>query len=467
MSLGFAAMFICMALVGAALTFLRAFRRRRSGTGFVHPSSGGGGGGERVLWVAIKAMQDYDAARGIDRTYVLYTLPYGKSNSTEQCVADLLALVKQQFDIVLSRPIECVFLKPRVMRFLDAKMYPRLTLVLQSVCGGVALWWECAVANSCTPVIIETVGIPFSYPLFRIASGVEIVAYIHYPVISTDMIERVANRNEAFNNTSSVARSRVLTEAKLLYYRCFAWAYCLVGATVRLTMTNSTWTTDHVRSLWGVEPVLVYPPCNVKEFAQRAVARHGQRRDNAIVSVGQFRPEKNHALQLEAFAAALPRLPPDTVLYLAGGARNDEDRARVEQLKRQATALGIASNVEFCVSCPFERIAALLAVGLCGLHTMHDEHFGIVVVEYLAAGCVPVAHCSGGVQADIVISPSMGRLAVTREEYAESLVELFAIHNNDFSEFQNMQSRGAAHAQTFSDAQFSRKFVHAVGPVLR
>ena len=37
-----------------------------------------------------------------------------------------------------------------------------------------------------------------------------------------------------------------------------------------------------------------------------------------------------------------------------------------------------------------------------GVHTMWNEHFGIGVVEYMAAGLIPIAHNSGGPQMDIV-----------------------------------------------------------------
>jgi alpha-1,2-mannosyltransferase len=309
------------------------------------------------------------------------------------------------------------------------------------------------------------VGVPFAYPLFRLVSGVAVAAYVHYPVISVDMIQRVASRNALYNNAATVARSRVLTEAKLLYYNMFAWLYRQVGRCVRVPMVNSTWTANHIQALWRLEPVLVFPPCNVREFAQRSLARHGKRRDHAIVSIGQFRPEKNHLLQLQAFALALPRLPADAVLYLVGGARNDEDRSRVAWLQGEAAALGIASRVVFCVSCPFERIAELLATGLCGLHSMLDEHFGIVVVEYLAAGCVPLAHNSGGVAADIVRG-DVGRLATTKEEFAEGVVALFELHEHHFEAYAAMQARGAAWAERFADAKFAARFVEALGPVL-
>lgn len=41
-----------------------------------------------------------------------------------------------------------------------------------------------------------------------------------------------------------------------------------------------------------------------------------------------------------------------------------------------------------------------------GLHTMWNEHFGISVVELMAAGLVVVAHNSGGPKLDIIPDPS-------------------------------------------------------------
>lgn len=40
---------------------------------------------------------------------------------------------------------------------------------------------------------------------------------------------------------------------------------------------------------------------------------------------------------------------------------------------------------------------------MVGLHTMVDEHFGIGIVEYMAAGIIPVVNASGGPLLDIVV----------------------------------------------------------------
>ncbi len=51
-----------------------------------------------------------------------------------------------------------------------------------------------------------------------------------------------------------------------------------------------------------------------------------------------------------------------------------------------ACSLGIGEHVDFCVNAPFEEVQQLLAGAVGGLHTMQDEHFGISIVEYMAAG---------------------------------------------------------------------------------
>lgn len=44
-----------------------------------------------------------------------------------------------------------------------------------------------------------------------------------------------------------------------------------------------------------------------------------------------------------------------------------------------------------------------LARASVGMNTMVDEHFGINVVEFLAAGVIPVVHASAGPLKDIVV----------------------------------------------------------------
>lgn len=82
-------------------------------------------------------------------------------------------------------------------------------------------------------------------------------------------------------------------------------------------------------------------------------------------------------------------------LFIVGSCRNADDDARLQQLQALAEDLGLAQRVEWHVDVPYSDLKLLLGGAVGGIHTMVDEHFGISVVEYMAAGVVPIAHNSG------------------------------------------------------------------------
>lgn len=98
-------------------------------------------------------------------------------------------------------------------------------------------------------------------------------------------------------------------------------------------------------------------------------------------------------------------------LKMVGSCRNAEDAARLAGLQQYATELGIAGNVDWVVNASYPELCSLLGGAVGGLHTMVDEHFGISVVEYMAAGAIPIAHNSG---AWLQALMSAGRVAVSK-----------------------------------------------------
>ena len=60
---------------------------------------------------------------------------------------------------------------------------------------------------------------------------------------------------------------------------------------------------------------------------------------------------------------------------------------------------------------------------------MWNEHFGIGIVEMMAAGMIVVAHNSGGPKSDIVSPHQSGFLATTADEYADAIYEAFTLDN--------------------------------------
>lgn len=124
-------------------------------------------------------------------------------------------------------------------------------------------------------------------------------------------------------------------------------------------------------------------------------------RERCALSVGQFRPEKDHALQVRALAAlrklsgssnnhdhdAHPRPSAfeDVRLVILGSCRNDGDRQVLERTRALAVELGVEERVQFVVNCSFDELKAWLGKASVGLHTMWNEHFGIGVVEMMVS----------------------------------------------------------------------------------
>ena len=73
-------------------------------------------------------------------------------------------------------------------------------------------------------------------------------------------------------------------------------------------MVNSSWTQAHINSLWSAldKTKIIYPPCDVVKVEP---IFGGEQRDKNffIASVAQFRPEKNHQLQIRALRIFLDK----------------------------------------------------------------------------------------------------------------------------------------------------------------
>lgn len=64
-------------------------------------------------------------------------------------------------------------------------------------------------------------------------------------------------------------------------------------------MVNSSWTQNHILQLWKIpsRTFRVYPPCEVSHLKR---LKHIDTDKIEILSIGQFRPEKGHQLQVHA-----------------------------------------------------------------------------------------------------------------------------------------------------------------------
>lgn len=428
-----------------------------------------------MLWTAIAHIQ-------CTKPNVISVVYSGDTNATKQ---EILAKVKSRFNIELDETLlDFVFLDSR--RFVEDSAWPRMTLLGQSL-GSMYLAWE-AMSKLIPDLYIDSMGYAFTFHVVSLLGNIPVGAYVHYPTVSTDMLNRVKDRTQSYANTGTISSSAVLSQAKLLYYRVFMYYYAMSLRTASFIMANSTWTQEHVNGILAYSnavldaihllppfillklftsnnapklATIVYPPCDTKELSSFDL----RQRERIILSLAQFRPEKDHISQIQAFHQLLEDHPEyrstekdlGVRLVLVGGSRNDGDAARVAHLRKMAGELGIEDRVEFIVNAPFSKVLELLSKASIGLSTMVDEHFGINIVEYMAAGVIPVTHASGGPLKDIVV-PFEGKItgyhAKSPAEFAKAFhAVLQASPEEEFA----MRKRARNWAvQTFSEAEFEK-----------
>lgn len=429
--------------------------------GFFHPHCFGGGGGERVLWKAVEAVGDLRDA-GIKIKVVIYTIDRERDSYEKE----IFHHVKERFSTDFSESLSIQF----VHLDNEPKEPKKTSLITQSVETIKLAWFA---LRQLTPhIYIDTTGCAFTFIVAKLA-GCKIICYVHYPTISTDMLRLVWERRPSYNNSSNISKNSLTSYLKLFYYMLFAIAYGIVGSLSDLVMVNSSWTYDHIHFLWVFarrRTHIVYPPCDTKSLQNLSLTN----RESKILSIGQFRPEKDHALQLKAFAKMLVDHPElnatgNVELFLVGGCRDAGDETRVSELKGLASTLGVSKSVHFVLNQPYPVLKQLFGQASVGIHTMWNEHFGIGVVEMMAAGLITIAHNSGGPKSDIVLPNEdrlhTGHLACSEQEYADAMYS--ALRNGPNSE-ENLaiRKRSRISAQRFSDDVFSKSFKELMLPML-
>ncbi|KAI1506660.1 hypothetical protein F5X99DRAFT_404019 [Biscogniauxia marginata] len=401
--------------------------------GFFHPFCNAGGGGERVLWAAVRATQ----RRWPKAKIVVYTGDHDVSKDK------MLLRVKSTFSIDIHPPtIHFLYLSTR--HWVLSSTWPHMTLLGQSL-GSLVMGWD-AFSLLVPDILVDTMGYAFTLGLSKaLFPNLPTAAYVHYPTISTDMLDSLDPSTPVGSQGVNAGKGVGLKGAvKKQYWKLFAAIYSKMGASVDVVMTNSSWTQAHVQSLWGPQrqqrgrtnPIaVVYPPCAVNDIEQAVeVSEESEkRREKYIVYIAQFRPEKNHQLILQSFAEFVKSgtdAAKDVKLVLLGSVRDDNDSRRVYKLRLLVNELHIKDQVIFQLDAPWSEILQWLGKAYIGVNGMWNEHFGIGVVEYLAAGLISVVHNSGGPKLDIVTDVDgqpTGFHASTATEFAEGYEKAFSL----------------------------------------
>lgn len=387
--------------------------RNRSGSdpsrkkiyGFFHPYANNGGGGERVLWEAIKATLLTD-----DRAVVVvYT------SNVEASPKDILTKVENKFQIdgIDGNRVVFIYLR-KFAKYIDLGYWKHATMVGQLI-GSMLLSLE-AMYELLPDIWIDTMGLPGSYLFVSIILRIPIMCYVHYPIIQPNMFSKLKYSNFSLSTLKTVEPSilSLFQLGKLFYWKSLYYFYVYLGSLVHIALTNGSWTYNHISSIWmlasrvGTIIDVLYPPCSTEILTKQETSED---RDNKLLYVAQFRPEKRHELILDEYALFLKSYKQQKkpikdlpLLLFIGSCRTPDDTSTLESLKEKVEELSLTEYVEFNVDCSYADLMALLCRTKFGLNAMWNEHFGIGVVEYLSCGVIPLCHASAGPLLDIVVN---------------------------------------------------------------
>ena len=151
-------------------------------------------------------------------------------------------------------------------------------------------------------------------------------------------------------------------------------------------LANSEWTADIVDRVYNLHPDIVHPPVDPVDGG-----RPWSEREAGIVVVGRIAPDKRIH---EAFAVldGLRERGRDVHLHVVGSAPRAYRRYvdRITRMAAERQYVSLERDVQR------DRLMELLRTHRYGLNVKPNEHFGMSVAEYVAAGMVAFAPDSGG-----------------------------------------------------------------------
>lgn len=184
-----------------------------------------------------------------------------------------------------------------------------------------------------------------------------------------------------------------------------------------IVATNSSWTKNLIEKVYDRQGEVIPPPILVNNIKRRPWSE----RERGFVSVGRIAPDKRTKKCIEIIEDVHDEIP-DAHLHLVGP-DSDVDAEYIEDVREMAAT---REYVQYEGQVSRERLTELLASHRYGLHGKENEHFGISVAEFVAAGMIPFVAPGGG-QLDLVNDQS----ALTYDSQADAGDKIVAVMDGD------------------------------------
>jgi len=215
-----------------------------------------------------------------------------------------------------------------------------------------------------------------------------------------------------------------------------------------LVMANSKYIARLIKLIWHGNATVLYPPVRVRDF-DFYNAKGFDERDNAVIMIGRISSEKRIENAIEALA--LTETKP--ILRIVGGLIHTRI-SYMNWLKHLARKKNV--KIEFYPNAPRDILIKLATSSKVFVHTTIGEHFGVAVVEGMAAGCSVIVHRSGGPFEDIIDQGRYGLYYRSVEELAKNIDRILT----DEKLWRHYHELSLLRARDFDDKKFIERFAN-------
>jgi len=332
---------------------------------------------------------------------------------------------------------------------IDITSYPQVALNLKlnmfALYMRLFIWYPIIKAiNRYSDVRIVFIDSPTYKPMVKLVRerDISILEYIHFPFDAT--FKREYRYVGFYYKDDPYMKERYSRFPLNIYINTYSKIYSLFARDnpfnyATYVLTNSRWTAEIIKSIYGNEPIVLNPPIPPNIAVVGSPRSFGDRLP-LVVMLGRFSEEKRYHWVVTELMSRLVRGFPSTKLVIFGGATT---RTQLGYVNRVA---GLARNAGFGVkvinegnvineldeehqvylrlNAPRAEINETMDRARAFLHATINEHWGIAVAEAMARGLPVVVHRSGGAWSDLAMNGEVGLGYEGVDEAVEALAKL-------------------------------------------
>ena len=229
-------------------------------------------------------------------------------------------------------------------------------------------------------IIINTQGTALPY---RISPSVAYILYLYFPTF-------LMSSSGIYG--SNKYRKSVFWRAYFKPYSSIT-RYLAKQASMRpnMILTISKFSSEAIRQAFpNVNPHILHPPVDIERFSH-AYHQPMNTRELKVLVVSRFSPEKRIENAIKIAQGLKGK-----VKFQIIGSLAPANRSYFKGLQQMVEMHGLIHSVSLSPNASNQELIDSMSKSMIYLHTMIGEHFGVSIVEAMAAGLIPIVPAYGG-----------------------------------------------------------------------